>query len=161
MKEMRRKDRQMDTDFAYSVIDRAEYGTLATINDDGTPYCVPLSLVRKDAVVYFHTAAVGHKLENILRNPKVCVAFACEVKVPPIEVDNFTTEYESAVVFGIASIVQDNKEKIDALRLISEKFTPDSMPLFDQHIEMSLNKTCVVRIDIEEISGKRRKCKTK
>ncbi|MDR2446586.1 MAG: hypothetical protein LBD58_04770 [Treponema sp.] len=38
---MRRKDREMDGDFAKQVIDKAAFATLATTNEDGTPYCAP------------------------------------------------------------------------------------------------------------------------
>jgi nitroimidazol reductase NimA-like FMN-containing flavoprotein (pyridoxamine 5'-phosphate oxidase superfamily) len=38
---MRRKDREMDDDFAKQVIDKAAFATLATVNEDGSPYCAP------------------------------------------------------------------------------------------------------------------------
>lgn len=158
---MRRKDRMMDKDFALSVIDRAEYGTLATINEDGSPYCIPLSMARENDNIYFHSAMEGHKLENIRRNPNVCLSFTGEVRVPPVTVDTFTTEFESAVVFGTASVVENPMERKAALRLISEKFAPESMPFFEQAAEKALNITCIVRIDIKEITGKRKKYDTK
>ena len=46
---MRRKDREMPAEFAYSVIDRSPYGTLATLAEDGTPYCIPCLLYTSDA----------------------------------------------------------------------------------------------------------------
>ena len=39
---MRRKDREMDRDFALQVLDKCEYAVLATVNPDGTPYCLSL-----------------------------------------------------------------------------------------------------------------------
>jgi nitroimidazol reductase NimA-like FMN-containing flavoprotein (pyridoxamine 5'-phosphate oxidase superfamily) len=103
MSQMRRKDREMDAEFARSVIDRADFGTLATVNEDGSPYCVPLSTAISDNKIYFHAALEGKKIDNIKRCQKVCLSYVCEVHVPPIEVDTFTTEFESAVVFGTAS----------------------------------------------------------
>jgi nitroimidazol reductase NimA-like FMN-containing flavoprotein (pyridoxamine 5'-phosphate oxidase superfamily) len=155
--EMRRKDREMDEEFARSVIDRSEFGTLATVNEDGTPYCIPLSTARIDNRVYFHAAREGQKIDNIKRSPKVCLSYACGVHVPPVEVDTFTTEFESAVIFGTASIVEDEDERLAALRLISEKFTPDSMPFFESAAESGLKLASIVRIDIERITGKRKK----
>ena len=176
MREMRRKDRAMDKSFALSIIDKAEFGTLATTNEDGSPYCIPISFARQDDKIYLHSACQGAKVENIERNPKVCISFVGEVQVPPPspkeELDKamenpqtfgkyisnkFTTEFESALVFGTAHFVEDREEKILGLRLISEKYTPFYMPYFMDAVEASLRVTCVLRIDIENISGKRKK----
>lgn len=176
MKEMRRKDREMDEKFAYSIIDKAEFGTLATIDEDGNPYCIPISFARCDNKIYIHSAHQGSKIENIKRNPKVCISFVGDINVPAPgsagELEEamkdpktfgkkasgkFTTEFESTVVFGMASIVDDNEEKILGLRLLSEKYCPWNMPYFDAAIENSLRVTCVIRIDIESITGKRKK----
>ncbi len=176
MKEMRREDREMDRDFAYSIIDKAKFGTLATVDEEVNPYCIPVSIARCDNTIYIHSAYQGSKIENIKRNPKICMSFVGDVNVPPpgpagelekamedpktfrkIASEKFTTEFESAVVFGRANIVEDEEEKILGLRLLSEKYCPYNMPYFDAAIEGALKITCVIRIDIESITGKRKK----
>jgi nitroimidazol reductase NimA-like FMN-containing flavoprotein (pyridoxamine 5'-phosphate oxidase superfamily)/ribosomal protein S18 acetylase RimI-like enzyme len=154
---MRRKDREMDVDFAYSVIDNAEYGTLATVNDDGYPYCIPLSYARQDDKIYFHSALQGLKIENLHRDSRVCMSFVGNVKVPPEYIDQFTTEFESAVIFGEANLVHAQDEKITALKLISEKYCPEQMESFVEAVESSLKITNIVRIDINHITAKRKK----
>lgn len=174
MNQMRRKDREMDKDFAYAVIDKAEFGTLATVNADGNPYCIPISIARKGDKIYLHSAKLGTKIENIMRNPKICMSFVGNVHVP-VELNDdkspnsneenihktletrFTTEFESAVVFGTINIVDDKNEKIEGLRLITEKYSPNDMPYFDAAIDMSYNVTYVLRVDIEHVTGKRKK----
>lgn len=176
MSEMRRKDREMDADFAYSIIDKSHFGTIATINEDGSPYCLPVSHARQGERIYIHGACQGTKIENIRNRPQVCISFVGDVEVPPPFTreefeksledpatfgrkvsGKFTTEYESAVAFGTATVVEDREEKILGLRLISEKYTPGNMPYFDAVIEVSLDRTCVIRIDIADIKGKRKK----
>lgn len=176
MKEMRRKDRQMDEAFAYSVIDKAEFGTIATVNEDGSPYAVPVSMVRLDNKIYIHSATKGNKVENILRNPKVCMSFVGDVHVPDpgpkeeleealkdiekfkkLADEKFTTEFESAVIFGEAVLVTDKEEKILGLRLLCEKYNPWNMPYFDAAVDSGFNITHVIRIDIDEITSKRKK----
>ena len=173
---MRRKDREMDKDFAYSIIDKSEFGTLATLNEDGTPYCIPISTARQGDKIYIHSAYQGRKIENIKRNPNISISFVGDVKVPtPITKEEyekaisdgggigkivskkFTTEFESAVIFGTVEIVEDKDEKTLGLKLISEKYVPENMPYFEDAIEASLDRTCVLRIDIKEITGKRKK----
>lgn len=169
MNSMRRKDREMDKDFAYGVVDKSEYGTLATVNEDGQPYCIPVSAVRKNDKIYFHCAKIGTKIDNIKSNSKVCMSFVGNVHVPVEFNENkveengrvsdtrFTTEFESAIIFGTAMEVEDIEEKISALRSISEKFTPHDMPYFEAYMSASLSVTNVIRIDIEHITGKRKK----
>lgn len=166
----------MDEVFAYSIIDKAEFGTLSTINEDGTPYCVPISMVRKDDIVYIHSATQGNKIENILRNPKVCMSFVGEVQVPPpgskdelkdalndletfkkLASEKFTTQFESAIIFGDAVIVTDRDEKVLGLRLLCEKYNPWNMAYFEAAVEGAYKITNVIRIEIKEITGKRKK----
>ncbi|MDE5976402.1 MAG: pyridoxamine 5'-phosphate oxidase family protein, partial [Muribaculaceae bacterium] len=51
---------------------------------------------------------------------------------------------------GRAEIVTDEKEKIEALRLLCERFLPKYMEHFDEAIERSLSRTAVVRITLTE-----------
>lgn len=166
MQQMRRKDREMNKDFAYSIIDKAQFGSLATTNEDGSPYCIPISFARHGDKVYIHSARQGTKIENIKKNPNVCMSFVGDINIPfPDEASSvgrkasevFTTEFESAIIFGTANIIIDNEEKIFGLRLLCEKYTPNNMSFFDNAVEDALNLTNVIRIDIENISGKRKK----
>lgn len=170
MNPIRRKDREMSIDFAYGVIDKSQFGTLATTDKDGNPYCIPVSAVRKDDTIYFHCAKIGTKIDNIKNNPNVCMSFVGDVHVPVefnvssvsegngrVSDTRFTTEYESAVVFGTAAEVEDDDEKLLALRLIGWKYTPDDMPFFDAYVNSSIKITDVVRVNINHITGKRKK----
>ncbi len=170
MEEMRRKDREMDIDFAYSIIDKADYGSLATINEDNTPYSVPISFVRKENIIYIHSATEGTKIKNMRNNPEVSMSFVGDINIPfPDEkasvgikpTDVFTTEFESAVIFGTASLVDNANEKILALRLLCEKYTPDNMGFFKDAIKDSIELTNVIRIEIRKITGKRNKVNNK
>ena len=153
---MRRKDREESRDFALKVADKCAYSVMATVNPDGSPYCVPLSMARDGEWLYFHCAKEGRKIDNLQNSSRVCVSCVGDVK--PIS-DDFSTEYESAVINGTASEVTGREEKIRGLRLISERYTPGNMAAFDEAIERSLEITGVWKIHIDEISGKARKKK--
>ena len=45
---MRKADRQRDAAWALEVFDKAPYVTVSMVRPDGTPYGLPLSLVRRD-----------------------------------------------------------------------------------------------------------------
>ena len=152
MKRMRRTDRQMDATFAREVFDKAPYVTVSMTKPDGTPYAVPLSLVRtSDSVFYFHCAMEGEKLECIKHSPVVYLSAVtkCAPAVGPDGV-SFTLQYRSASAVGRAEIVTDTKEKTEALRAVCMRFLPRHINAFDDALARSLERTAVVRITLTE-----------
>lgn len=90
---MRRKDREMDEDFGFYVIDKALYCVMATVNPDGTPYCTQICHAREGRVLYIHCTKKGQKIENIKLNPNVCLSFTGSFHAYK---DQLTLKYESA-----------------------------------------------------------------
>ncbi len=150
---MRRKDREMDADFAMGVLARCEFATLAMTLPGGNPYCIPISPALVGGTVVFHCACHGLKADAMRANPSVCLSAACDVSPVPEE---FTTEYASAVAFGTAVEVTDDAEKVAALRAICERYAASNMREFDGAIERSLHRTAIWRIDIDGLTGKRK-----
>mgnify|MGYP000852411014 CR=1 FL=1 len=148
---MRRKDREQSREFALSVIDSCEFASLACLNADGTPYCVPLSIAREGDALYFHCAAEGQKLDNIGKNPQVCISFVSEST--PNE-QTYSVKYASAIVTGSAHVITDDAQRRDALRLICARFAPSNPGPVEAYIDKYFARTCVVRVDIESITGK-------
>ena len=153
MREMRRKDRERDRSFAEAVVDTCLYAVLATVNGDGSPYCVPLSIVREGEIIYFHCAREGRKIDNLKSRSRVCLSCVGNAEEPP---DHFTVVYESAIVSGAAEEVTEDEEKVRALRLLCERHTPANMAAFDAEMAREYQATAVWKIHIEEISGKQR-----
>ena len=52
---MRKSSREMDATFAFEVLDKAPYVTVSFTRPDGSPYGVPLSLVRTDDKTFYKT----------------------------------------------------------------------------------------------------------
>lgn len=173
---MRRKDREMDESFGLSVIDDAAHGILAAVDSQNLPYCLPLSIVRDGDILYFHSAKEGDKVEIFKNKPRVCVSFVGHVQVPnnytEEELDEtikdetktvlliskvFTTEFESAIVKGRVEPVDEGEEQVHAMRLICQKYTPGKMKYFVQAVKAGLDRAQVYKIQIEEITAKRKK----
>lgn len=151
MREMRRKDRQMPEEFAWEVVDKCEYAFLAMTAEDGSPYGLPVTIVRNGREIYFHSALEGRKVECLRRSPRICLSCVGDTRVPP---GKFTTLFESAVIFGTAAEVTGEDEKIHALRLLCQRHTPDNMENFSRAAAGSLARTGVWKITAEEITGK-------
>ena len=149
---MRKKSREMDAAWALEVMDKAPYITVGMTDADGMPYCVPLSLARRDEqTFYFHCATEGKKLDILQTNPLVCLnaVSKCKPTVGPKD-DSFTLEYKSAMALGKAEIVTDDNEKREALRAICQRFLPKHMEAFEAAVERSMKRTAVVRITLTE-----------
>lgn len=150
MKKIRRKDREIEAADAVNLLVECEYGILSTVGDDGQPYGVPLNYVYKDNCIYFHCALVGHKIENIEKNPKVSF---CAVGATNVLPSKFGTEYESVVAFGIASEARGT-ERYNALLWLLEKYSSEFIEEGKTYIEQKDKATKVIKIEIAHISGK-------
>lgn len=173
---MRRKDREMNRAFGEQIIDKAPYGVLSAVTSEGTPYALPLSIARRGANLYFHSARAGKKVEVYRDATPVEVVFVGHVAVPELysaeelaemEQDTsraleltrrvFTTEYESAIAKGMIYEVTERAEMIEALCLICQKYTPTKMALFPSAVEAGLPKVRIYRIEIQSLTAKRKR----
>lgn len=152
MKPMRKARRQKDAEWALEVFDKAPYMTLSMTRPDGTPYGLPLNVVRKDEdTFYFHCASEGEKIDCLKHNPIVSLS-AVSRCTPRYEEDrnNFTEYYNSAIAVGKAEFITDREEKATALRMLCERFLPKYMEHFQEAIDRSLDHTTVVKITLTE-----------
>lgn len=153
MRNIRRKDRAIETRDAIELLSNGEYGILSTVGEGNQPYGIPLNYAYENNSIYFHCALEGHKIDNIENNPKVSFCVIGNTKVLP---DKFATEYESAVAFGVASEIQ-GAERNKALLLLLEKYSPEFIDEGHNYIEKLNKATKVIKIEIDHISGKARK----
>lgn len=151
---MRRNDRAQDRQFSLALIDRCTHGVMALSTGEDTPYCLPLSFVRIEDSLFFHCAAQGRKTDLLRRFSKVCVTFVGDDRPAFVPPAMYTTYFQSVLVTGTASEVEDPREKTDALRALCQKVTPEHMDSFDAAVRQSLAVTAVWRVRMENISGK-------
>ena len=153
-KEIRRKDRALDNASAFAVLKNSAYGVLSTADKDNQPYGVPVSYVVVDNSIFIHSATEGHKLENITSNSKVSFCVVGKTRLLP---DKFSTQYESAIVFGTASLVDGENQKREAFKAILAKYSPDHMEAGEKYIDKLFDQVIVMQVSIDHITGKSRK----
>lgn len=148
---MRRLQQLLPDADTIAMLESCTSGVLALLGDDDYPYTVPLSFACEDGKLYFHSAAVGHKLDALERHPKAsfCV-IAADVVVP----SRFTTQFRSAVAFGRARVVTDDAEKRHALMCLAKKYSPDYVDAANAEIDGSWKRTCVIELVIDHLTGK-------
>lgn len=149
-KKMIKDNRETSRDEINKVLNNCDYGVLATVGEDGYPYALPLSYVYINGVIYFHSAKIGHKLDNIKNNSKVSFNVVTDTDV--IE-DKFTTSFNSVVIFGEAELVF-TEEKDMALLEIIKKYSKGYVTEGKAYIEKAKDHCSVVKINIKHITGK-------
>lgn len=154
----RHKQAITDEDRIKRFLRRAPVGVLATCVQE-QPYLSTRLFVYDEPqhAIYMHAADQGRTLESIRANPQVCfTTFEMGRFVPAKKARNFGVEYESVVVFGQASLVEDEQEMIRALKQFMAKYAPQFQPGVDYpEIQASdLMGLAVYRIEILGWSAK-------
>lgn len=136
------------------MLRHGEYGFLAMVNADGGGYGVPLSYVYEDGIVYFHCAPQGHKLDNLALDDRMTFTVVGATKVI---CGGFTTAYQSVMLFGRVRLVQDDRERFEALERLGTKYNPGFEEVAKKYIRGSFARTAVLRFDVEAMSAKAKK----
>ena len=120
---VRRQDRLLDEARSRELLETAEYGVLSMVDDDGQAYGIPVNFVWDgEDKIYIHCAPEGRKLRAIANHPKVSLCVVGRTHLLP---KNFTTEYESVIVFGEARTGLPEEERMHALHLLIDEHSPD------------------------------------
>ena len=152
---VRRQDRLLNESVAVELLRNGEYGILSMVERLGEEvggYGVPISYVWDgENSIYFHCAPEGHKLNCLKTNSS---ASFCIVGQTIIISNKFTTAYESIIIRGGVHMELSSEERMKALMLILDKYSPDFKETGTKYVEKSFHSTNVIRLDINEISGK-------
>ncbi len=144
----------MDVLSAVELLKNGEYGILSMITEEGEPYGIPMSYAWDgEKSVYIHAAREGKKLKCIEKSNAISFCVVGRTNVMP---EKFSTEYESIILSGEATIVHREEERMKALLLLVEKYSSGFSAEGKAYAERSIMKTEIIRLDISEWSGKKR-----
>jgi nitroimidazol reductase NimA-like FMN-containing flavoprotein (pyridoxamine 5'-phosphate oxidase superfamily) len=152
---MRRDDQEIsDPEVLRDVLDRCQIGRLGTVGVDGRARIKPVSFVAIENCIYFHSALEGEKIDDIKRDRRVC--FETDIPVAYVKAGNKACSagylYRSVIIQGIASLVEDRQEKLLALDGLMHKHEESDQQF--EYGEAALEQTGIIRIDIEQMTGK-------
>lgn len=151
-REISNKKKVLPAEEAEEILVSGQEGVLATVGEDGYPYATPLNYVYHNGSIYFHCALKGHKLDNISFNPKVSFCVYVDTELLP---SKFSTKFRSVVVFGRAEEVEGDEKK-EALVALVHRFSPGHVPAGEKYIRNDMDKTRVIKINIEHKTAKGR-----
>jgi nitroimidazol reductase NimA-like FMN-containing flavoprotein (pyridoxamine 5'-phosphate oxidase superfamily) len=152
---MRRAKKEIhDKAILIGLLETCHVGRLGTVGKDGYPLVKPLNFCYNNGKIYFHSAREGEKIDDINRDNRIC--FEVDVPIALVKSKGIPCKaeylYRSLIVKGRAHIVDDPAERLAALRGLMEKYQPEGG--YGEFPEEKKAITGIVRIDIEEMTGK-------
>ena len=155
-REMRRKKQHLTEEDSVKALERGNSGVLSLIGLDGSPYGVPLNYLYRDSCLFFHCAVEGYKLDCINKDSR---ASFCVIDKDETVPSRFTSYFRSVIVSGRVEIITDDKEKYSAIEALADKYCDiGENDIYERvrevEIERSWARLCLLRLNIEHISGK-------
>jgi uncharacterized protein len=152
---VREPDRAVyDRAAAYQILDEGFICHVGFVVD-GQPFVIPTGYGRAGDNLYIHGSAASRMLRRIDQGVAVCVTVTLlDGLVLARSIFNHSMNYRSVVVLGTAAAVEDPKEKLEALRLLSEHILPGRWAESRQPNEREIKATLVMRLPITEFSAK-------
>ena len=121
---------------------------------DGQPYVIPTLHARVGDRLYVHGSAASRLLRHLAGGAPVCVTVTLvDGLVLARSVFNHSVNYRSVVVFGTATLVEDD-EKREALRALTEQLAPGRWDEARQPTAKELKATWILSLPIDEASAK-------
>ena len=153
---MRRKEREItDPKEIDDIIERADVCRIA-LSDNNIPYIVTMNFgyrKGKNPALFLHCAAKGKKTDIIKKNNLACFQMSIDHKLVETHVRcNCGMQYKSVVGMGRISFITKNEDKIEALNILMKHYHGQDGHQFKK---AHVNTTTVLRLDIDEISGKK------
>ena len=138
----------------YQILDEAFICHVGFIESDH-PVVIPTAYGRREDILYLHGSAASRMLRSLAEGSSVCVTVTLlDGLVLARSAFHHSMNYRSVVVFGKASAVKDPKDKLDALRTISEHILPGRWADARQPNSTELQQTLILRIQLAEASAK-------
>lgn len=122
---------------------------------NGQPFVIPMGFGRDRDRLYIHGATASRMLQNLQEGIDVCVtATLLDGLVVARSLFHYSMNYRSVVLFGRATLIDDEAEKTHALKALSEHMVPGSWEQARKPRPQEVNATTVLVFPIKEGSAK-------
>ena len=152
---MRRKDKEItDKVVIEEILRQNQVGRLGTAVN-GEPYIVPMNFAYMSDKILLHTHKDGKKIKDIQKNPRVCFEVDSGEIVIGENPCDFSWDYKSAIAYGKARVLETLEERLNALRIISDKYSFGKGKLITPELMEKFGHLLLIEINIDKMTGKR------
>lgn len=151
-REIRKKRNKLSLEKTKQLLHNERRGILAVNGDEGYPYALPVNYYYDETnnKIYFHGAKVGHKVDALKTNDKICfTVYGHET----IKEEKWAPYVQSAILFGRCHLLEYNDQTMDKLKKFAMKYYPDEK-MVDDEIKATGKAVQIYEITIEHLSGK-------
>ena len=122
---------------------------------EGQPFVIPTGYARVDDKLYIHGSQASRMLRSLSNGLDACVTVTIvDGLVLARSAFHHSMNYRSVLVFGHATVVDEPKEKYDALVALSEHIVRGRWADVREPNEQEMVQTTVLCLPIEEASAK-------
>ena len=143
-----------DRETVHAVLDAGMLAHVAFVQD-GQPVVVPMLYGRQGETIFLHGARKARVIRLLENTDTACLNVTLvDGLVFARSAFNSSMNYRSATVFGRPQLVDDEGDKLHALRLITECTMPGRWDELREPLDKEVKMTGVIAINIESASAK-------
>ena len=143
-----------DREAVYRILDEGLVCHIGFVAE-GKPVVIPTGYGRKDDMLYIHGSPASRMFRAMAKGAEVCVTVTLvDGVVLARSAFHHSMNYRSVVIFGKATLLEDDAAKREALRVFTEHVAPGRWAEVRQPSEKELHATTVLAIPLEEVSAK-------
>lgn len=143
-----------DRDTVYRILDEA-FVCHVGFNVQGSPFVIPTGYGRNGDNLYIHGSAASRMMLALQEGIEVCVTVTIvDGLVLARSAFHHSMNYRSVMVFGRATIVADEAEKMAALKALTNHIVPDRWESVRAPNRQEMKATLVLKLPLEEAAAK-------
>lgn len=143
-----------DQDTVHRILDSALVAQVALIQE-GLPVVVPMIHARDGDTIYLHGARKARVIRMLEQTEEACLNVTLlDGIVLARSAFNSSMNYRSVTVFGKPALIDDEQEKLHAMRVISEHLMPGRWDELRAPHDREVKMTGVIALEISSASAK-------
>ncbi len=143
-----------DRELVYQILDEGFVCHVGFVVE-GRPLVIPTGYARSGDQIYIHGSQASRMLRTLKAGVDVCLTVTLvDGLVLARSAFHHSVNYRSVVVFGQAKLLEDDDEKLTALRAFSDHVIPGRWDEVRLPTPEELKSTTVLALPLEEVSAK-------
>ncbi|MFT3754294.1 MAG: pyridoxamine 5'-phosphate oxidase family protein [Paludibacter sp.] len=136
-----------------AIIKQCDICFVGFVEEDGTPYVIPMNFGYMDNQIILHSGPEGKHLNLLKLNNRICVTFCTKHKLVyqhPDVACSYSMTSKSVVCKGSVTFVEDIREKEELMNVLMKNYTDRPF----KYSTPALTNVKVWRVTVDEMTGK-------
>lgn len=136
-----------------SILSRSQICFVGMVDEDCTPYVIPMNFGYEKGIIYLHSAPQGKSIDILNKNDRVCICFSLDHELVfqhPRVACSYRMKAKSAVCHGRVNFIEELKEKKRVLDIIMHHYSARNF----EYSEPAVKNVKIWQVRIENISAK-------